>query len=218
MSIKLQNITTSTNLDLTDKVLISDGDSEHLVTVQTLMGAKLNGVPTSTSVSLSDELLVTNGTTEKLVTVSTLIGAMHPIYKAKGSPSMTVPADSWMYKVALTDMVLSNGTGFSISDGGVLVAEAGIYRVTGTIYGYNTNRTNTIGVYIWYGTSFTDGASSGTGATEICGVQREQKKTSNIQTTDVAQIPAGNKIYLAARSHDTTSVVSSGYLIVERLA
>lgn len=220
MSIKLQNITTSTNLDLTDKVLISDGDSEHLVTVQTLMGAKLNGVSTSTSVSLSDKLLLTNGTTEKLVTVSTLVGAMHPIYRAKGAPSLTVPAGGGMYKVALTETTISVGSGFSISNGGVLVAEAGVYRVTGFIYGHNNTRTNTMGVFLFYGTTFVDGHDTAEeiGATEIAGVMTEQKTNAYRQVTDVAEIPAGNTIFLAARSLDTASIAYSGHLIVERLA
>ena len=187
MSIKLQDITTSTNLDLTDKVLVSDGTSEHLVTVETFLGR-----------------------------MSTLFQGL------QGGGTQTI-ADSKMYKIALTSdgvEVPSGDSGMSISSGGVMVSAAGSYKITANAYLNPADTTHNNGVYVFYGTSFTDGASADTGATELCGVYDCRNSASIVQVTGIVTNVAANTIFwlVGRASGSATCNVGAGWLLVERLA
>ena len=187
MSIKLQDITTSTNLDLTDKVLISDGTSEHLVTVETFLGR-----------------------------MSTLYQGI------KGSGAQTI-ADAKMYKIALASTgveVPAGDSGMEISNGGIKVTSVGSYKVTASIYLTPSSSSYPNGVYVFYGTSFTDGAAADTGATELCGVYDNHSQSTTIQVTGIlTNVPANTIFFLVGRaSNSATASVGNGWLLVERLA
>ena len=191
MSIKLQDISTSTNLDLTDKVLVSDGTSEHLVTVETFLGR-----------------------------MSTLFQGIRKKTQ-EGDPTISLANDGWMYKIPLTTdgVEVPNGdSGMSIVDGGIKVTATGSYKVTGDIY-LSANGSNANGVYIFYGSSFTDGAPADTGATELCGVYGSAIKASMKQVAGiVTNVPANTIFYLVGRSEATASTAGHSWLLVERLA
>lgn len=191
MSIRLQDITTSTNLDLDDKVLVSDNSSEHLVTVRTFLGR-----------------------------MSTLFQGIRKKTQ-DGDPAISLANDGWMYKIPLTTdgVEVPNGdSGMSRVDGGIQVEDAGAYKITGDIY-LSSNGTNANGVYIYYGTSFTDGLPANTGATELCGVYSSAPKASMKQVTGiVANVPAYTIFYLVGRSETTASTAGHSWLLVERLA
>ena len=187
MSIKLQDITTSTNLDLTDKVLVSDGSSEHLVTVETFLGR-----------------------------MSTLFQGM----KASGTQTI---ADAKMYKIPLSVdgvEVPSGDSGMEISSGGVKVSAAGAYKITANAYLAPSDTTHSNGVYIFYGTTFTDGASADTGATELCGVFDSRNASSIVQVTGIVTNVAANTIFwlVGRASNSATCNVEGGWLLVERLS
>lgn len=187
MSIKLQDITTSTNLDLTDKVLVSDGTSEHLVTVETFLGR-----------------------------MSTLYQGI------KGSGAQTI-ADANMYKIALANTgveVPAGDSGMEISNGGVKITAVGSYKITASIYLSPSSNSYPAGVYVFYGTSFTDGAAADTGATELCGVYDTHAHAGTVQVTGIlTNVPANTIFFLVGRaSNSATATVSSGWLLVERLA
>jgi len=185
MGIKLQDISTSTNLDLTDKVLVSDGSAEHLVTVETFLGRMS---------TLFQGLKTTSGT--------------------------TIPYDGYMHKMALDSdgvEVPFGESGMSVYDGGVRVSQAGSYKITADLYLSTTAGFN--GVYIFYGTSFTDGATADTGATELCGIIENTPKASVKQVVGiVTNVPANTIFYLVGRAMDGTSYGGNGWLLVERLA
>lgn len=185
MSIKFQDITTSNNLDLTDKVLVSDGTSEHLVTIQTLLGR-----------------------------MSTLFQGL------KTTTGTTITNDGYMYKMALDSdgvEVPFQDSGMSVYDGGVRISQAGSYKITASLYLSTTAGFN--GVYIFYGTSFTDGPTADTGATELCGIIEDTQKASVKQVIGiVTDVPVGTIFYLVGRAMNNTSYAGSGWLLVERLA
>ena len=184
MSIKLQDIPSSTNLDLTDKFLVSDGTSEHLVTAETLLGH------------------------------------MNVMFQGTTSGSQTIPGDAYMYKKALITNgveVPAGGSGMEISSGGIKVSATGSYRITASLY-LSTNA-NPNGVYVFYGTSFTDGPGGSTGATELCGIYTDAPKASLKQVIGVVQdVPANTIFWIVARSSTTSSTASNGFLLVERLS
>lgn len=184
MSIKLQDIVTSTNLDMTDKVLVSDGTSEHLVTVETFLGrmsTMFQGMQSSTAKTIS------------------------------GTTISKIPLVNDGVEVPFGD------SGMSISDGGIKVTAAGTYRVTASAYLIPSNLANRSGLYIFYGTSFTDGEPP-TGATEACGVF--DVRSTTVQVTGVVMNVSANTIfYLAGRAWTgATTTASNGWLLVERLA
>ena len=187
MSIKLQDITTSTNLDMTDKVLVSDGTSEHLVTVETLLGR-----------------------------MSTLFQGM------QGGTSLTV-SDNQMHKIALVNdgvEVPSGDSGMEISSGGIKVSEAGSYKIAANAYLNPADNTHSNGIYIFYGTTFTDGPSADTGATELCGVFDCRNSASIVQVTGIVTNVAANTIFwiIGRASNSANCVFSASWLLVERLA
>lgn len=183
MSIRLQDITTSTNLDMTDKLLVSDGSSEHLVTV------------------------------------ATLLGFMNQQFQGLRTTSMTLTGDTNMYKISLDGDGVetpSGASGMSRSTGGILVSEAGTYKITASMYaGVNTNG---LGVYIWYGTTFTDGPAADTGATELCGWYDTTDKSSTHQVTGIVSVAANTIFWLVGRASTSNTSVSNGWLLVERMA
>lgn len=185
MSIKFQDITTSNNLDMTDKVLVSDGTSEHLVTVETFLGR-----------------------------MSTLFQGL------KTTTGTVIANNGYMYKMALDSdgvEVPFGDSGMSVYDGGVKVSQAGSYKVTASLYLATT--TDFSGVYIFYGTSFTDGPTADTGATELCGVIEDTPKASVKQVIGiVTNVPAGTIFYLVGRAMTSATTGGSGWLLVERLA
>jgi len=183
MSIKLQDITTSTNLDLTDKVLVSDGTSEHLVTAETMLGRMhtlFQGKQDTTSVTLT-------GTTFKKIPLA-LNGVEVPV----------------------------GDSGMSISDGGIKVSKAGTYKVTANLYLNPNDTTKSEGVYVFYGTSFTEGEPP-TGCTELCG--RYDRSFSSVQVIGIATNVSANTIfYLAGRGNSAGTTADLGWLLVERLS
>lgn len=187
MSIRLQDINTTASVDLTDKVLITDGVSENLATIETIMGA--------THISYMGARLTTD-------------------------PTVTLTGNADMIKCPLTATGLevpSGASGMSISSGGVKVSAEGAYKVTASLYLSSNGNAN--GVYIWYGTTFTDGPAADTGATELCGVYADASKSAMKQVTGiVTNVPANTIFWLVGRSSTAASTAQQGWLLVERYA
>ena len=187
MSIKLQDISTTSNLDLTDKVLISDGTAEHLVTVETFLGR-----------------------------MSTLFQGL------QASGTQTITTGYTMQKIALVNNgveVPSGDSGMSIVSGGVKVTAMGSYKITANAYIVPSNVAKNCGIYVFYGSTFTDGDAPDTGATELCGVFDTHSYSSIVQVTGIVMnVPANTIFWLVGRASDATCTAQNGWLLVERLA
>jgi len=184
------------------------------------MSIRLQDINTTNVLNLTDKLLVSNGSSENLVSVETFIGHTNLLFQGASTTSATLAGDANMHKYALTNVGLEvpNGaSGMSIASGGVQVSAAGAYKITASLYmGYNTNGN---GVYIFYGSSFTDGAPADTGATELCGQYETSSKSSYHQVTGiVTNVPANTIFFLVGRSSTSSCTVNAGWLLVERLA
>lgn len=184
------------------------------------MSIRLQNISTSDVLNLTDKLLVSDGTSEKLVTVENFIGKTNLLFQGASTASATVAGDANMYKYPLTNIGLevpSGSSGMSIESGGVKVSAAGAYKVTANLY-LSANSSGS-GVYVFYGTSFSDGAADSTGATELCGVFNTATKSSIHQVTGiVTNVPANTIFFLVGRSSTNASTISNGWLLVERLA
>lgn len=182
------------------------------------MSIRLQDIATSSALDLTNKVLVTDGSTEYLATLGSLLEQMHPVMKASRTATQTITAGGNMYKYALTAVDFQQGSGMSISDGGVKVSEAGTYKVTANLYGSNSNAANSFGCYIYYGTSFTDAAPTATGATELVGTYTLSKSDTSHQVVGLAALSAGDILYLAGRANLTDCTAQYGWLMVERMA
>lgn len=187
------------------------------------MSIRLQDIPTTASVNLTDKLLVTDGVSENLATVETIMGATHISYmgaRLTTDPTVTITGNANMIKCPLTATGLevpTGASGMSISSGGVKVSAEGAYKVTASLY--LTANANANGVYIFYGTSFTDGAPGTNVATELCGVYGDASKSAMKQVTGiVTNVPANTIFFLVGRSSTAASTAQQGWLLVERYA
>jgi len=187
------------------------------------MGIRLQDISTTSTVNLTDKVLITDGTSENLATVATIMGATHISYmgaRLTTDTQVTLTGNGNMIKCPLTTTGLevpSGASGMSISAGGVKVSAEGAYKITASLYETANNNAN--GVYIFYGTTFTDGAPGSNVATELCGVYSDASKSAMKQVTGiVTNVPANTIFWLVGRSSTADSTAIQGWLLVERYA
>ena len=184
------------------------------------MSIRLQDINTTNVLNLTDKLLVSNGSSENLVSVETFIGHTNLLFEGASTTSATLTGNANMYKYTLTNNGLevpSGASGMSIASGGVQVSAAGAYKVTASLY--LSNNSSRTGVYVFYGSSFTDGPAADTGATELCGVYSETGASANKQVTGiVTNVPANTIFFLVGRAATSNAPISNGWLLVERLA
>ena len=119
-----------------------------------------------------------------------------PFYIATGAVGATtsLPSNRTITKVALTRSLVSNGTGFSISDGGIKVANAGKYLICGSLYFKTATGVTEGGVYIKSGTAF------GTAYEQMSNFMPNPNSSAKATGTKIAELAANDIVYLAGRS------------------
>ena len=141
-----------------------------------------------------------------------------PVCVAGGSNSSQTSGTA-VTQVTLTALnINTSADNYSISSGGVKVAKAGLYRVSGSVYITPNSSTTMLGCYIKIGSSFSAGS-------EVAGTLAYMGTTGSraIQCAPkIVELSAGQIVFLASRcrgaagTHDASH--ASTYLQVEALA
>lgn len=141
---------------------------------------------------------------------------MYDFYQATGaSGTISTTAGTITPITLVTTDAISNGSGFSISNGGIKVANAGKYRVTASIYILGTNATFK-GVYVKKN-------NNSTGATgELMGLHYPYTASGVQVGPKVVSLAANDVLYLCGRSGGVAGTIYTNntqtYLLVERIA
>ena len=135
---------------------------------------------------------------------------------AASSTSTTIPK-STITQIPLTNTLLSRNyhSNLSLASNRIAIANAGTYRITGSIY-MSTTAASTVGVYIMKGTGAFSSATEITSSYIYIGIAG----TTSINVTKTIEAAAGTYIYLAARASNGGTVASGNtatYLEVEEL-
>ena len=164
------------------------------------------GAPRST---LSD--LIADQTSDGV----TVFGSMS--YLARGTATSATSGTSVTQITLNTKIIDTSDNNFSFSSGGVKVAKAGLYRVSGSAYITPNSSTTTLGTYIKIGSSFANGTEvnsqlqgmATTGARAIQCIPR------------LVNITAGQIVFLASRCRGTAGTVDAShettFLQIERV-
>ena len=146
-----------------------------------------------------------------------MIGAaMYDFYQATGaSGTISTTAGTITPVTLVTTGAVSNGSGFSISGGGIKVANAGKYRVTASIYILGTNATFK-GVYVKKN-------NNSTGSTgELMGLHYPYTASGVQVGPKVVSLAANDVLYLCGRIGGVAGTLytnnSQTFLLVERIA
>ena len=146
-----------------------------------------------------------------------MIGAaMYNFYQATGaSGTMSTTSGTITPITLVTTGAVSNGSGFSISGGGIKVANAGKYRVTASVYILGTNATFK-GVYVKKNNSSTGGTG------EVMGLHYPYTASGVQVGPKVLSLAANDVLYLCGRSGGVAGTIYTNnaqtYLLVERIA
>lgn len=146
-----------------------------------------------------------------------MIGAaMYDFYQATGaSGTMSTTSGTITPITLVTTGAVSNGSGFSISGGGIKVANAGKYRVTASVYILGTNATFK-GVYVKKNNSSTGGTG------EVMGLHYPYTASGVQVGPKVLSLAANDVLYLCGRSGGVAGTIYTNnaqtYLLVERIA
>ena len=147
-----------------------------------------------------------------------MIGAaMHDFYQATGASGTTKSTTSGTITpvTLVTAGAVSNGSGFSISGGGIKVANAGKYRVTASMYILGTNATFK-GVYVKKNNSSTGGTG------ELMGLHHPYSASGVQVGPKVVSLAANDVLYLCGRMGGVAGTIycdnAQTYLLVERIA
>ena len=145
-----------------------------------------------------------------------MIGAaMYDFYQATGaSGTISTTAGTITPITLVTTGAISNGSGFSISNGGIKVANAGKYRVTASIYILGSNATFK-GVYVKKN-------NNSTGATgELIGLHYPYTASGVQVGPKIVSLAANDVLYLCGRSGGVAGTIYTNntqtYLLVERV-
>ena len=135
---------------------------------------------------------------------------------AASSTSTTIPK-STITQIPLTQTLVSRDyhSNLSLASNRIAIANAGTYRITGSIY-MSTTAASTVGVYIMKGTGAFSSATEITSSYIYIGIAG----TTSINVTKTIEAAAGTYIYLAARASNGGTVASGNtatYLEVEEL-
>lgn len=145
-----------------------------------------------------------------------MIGAaMHDFYQATGaSGTMSTTAGTITPITLVTTGNVSNGSGFSISGGGIKVANAGKYRVTASMYILGTNATFK-GVYV----KKNNNSTGGTG--ELMGLHYPYTASGVQVGPKIVSLAANDVLYLCGRMGGVAGTIYTNntqtYLLVERV-
>ena len=141
------------------------------------------------------------------------IGSFYQATGASGTISTTAGTITPITLVT-TDAV-SNGSGFSISNGGIKVANAGKYRVTASIYILGSNATFK-GIYV----KKNNNSTGGTG--ELMGLHYPYTASGVQVGPKVVSLEANDVLYLCGRMGGVAGTIYTNntqtYLLVERIA
>ena len=150
---------------------------------------------------------------------------LHSFYQASGSGTgaTALTADTMTLVTLVSTDAVSSGSGFSISNGGIKVAEAGIYRISASAYmrGTQAGGATNAGIYLRHGTGTADNATEFTSG-------RVQIDTTSlgpwiipIASPKLVQLSANEIIYMMVRVTGGAGSVYAGnaatYLLVERV-
>ena len=135
---------------------------------------------------------------------------------AASSTSTTIPK-STITQIPLTQTLLSRNyhSNLSLASNRIAIANAGTYRITGSIY-MSTTAAASVGVYIMKGSGAFSSATEMASSYMYIGLAA----TTSINVTKTIEATAGTYIYLAARSSNGGTVASGNvatYLEVEEL-
>ena len=150
-------------------------------------------------------------------TGTTAAGAVYA--QAKGSAS-SISITSDINKIPLTAFSYCNPTDlFSISNGGVKVTQAGLYRVSGSVYINPPSGASMVGVYAKKGASYSrapevNGAYYGVGGADT--------SRAVIMASKLVSLSAGDIVYLAGRCADVNGMAypshDSTFLLIDKIA
>lgn len=139
-------------------------------------------------------------------------------YQTNNSANTSLSSGTITRVVLTTTNKISEGSGFSVASGGIKVANAGTYRVSGSIYINSASGQTSRGAYIYVGTSTTMSNN-----TQVCEALYAGAASGAIAIAPKMITVAANQIvFLAARSQGAASSVPASqvgtYLLVERVA
>lgn len=123
-------------------------------------------------------------------------------------------------KVTLNTVDISNDPDniFSFSDGGVKIAQAGVYRVSGSVYVLPTADTRAVGCYIYTGTNY---ASSAEVTGGLYGVGEGSMSRPVYGGAKLVSLNANDIVFMCSRTtsdigtHSPSNV--STYLLIEKI-
>lgn len=151
---------------------------------------------------------------------NTLVWDLFPptFYQTNNSANTTLASGTITRVVLTATNKISAGSGFSVASGGIKVAEAGTYRVSGSVYISSATSQTTRAAYIYVGTSTTMSSN-----TQVCEALYAGAASGAIAIAPKMITVAANQIvFLAARSQGAASSVPASqagtYLLVERIA
>ena len=151
---------------------------------------------------------------------NTLVWDLFPptFYQTNNSANTSLSSGTITRVVLTATNKISEGSGFSIASGGIKVANAGTYRVSGSIYINSASGQTSRGAYIYVGTSTTMSNN-----TQVCEALYAGSASGAIAIAPKMITVAENQIvFLAARSQGAASSVPASqagtYLLVERVA